>query len=414
MNFVQSTMLSLFTATACVTSTYAGNGNDDCESAEVITAGTVTALVDDYCPPHIGECSTDFDWYRITVPAGRELLVTLLILDIDGQAWPYLALSDGGATGGCPTQQLAGLAEMPGSSGLAYSWHNLTGGPREVYMSVWCYGSKPEGYVSIDYSLVTTLYTSNCVSHPDDGFSPNHTVSAARPLTESVQTDLFVKYTSPDWFEVLVPGFGSMTATATFTGTIGDVDLRMLGQGLPSSTGTGDVESVTWTNSDANARSMFLSAYIKEPHFDQCSEYQLALDISSLYGTEYCPAAENSFAIGAQLTLDTSPSATAPSWRWLSFGTRPFTSVQLFCGNQQTSIPFGDGVRCVGGSLFRLGTTVPVTTLAAFTVQSANLPAALQFQPGATWNFQTIYRDLAGPLGNGFNLSNGVAVTFLP
>ena len=34
--------------------------------------------------------------------------------------------------------------------------------------------------------------------------------------------------------------------------------------------------------------------------------------------------------------------------------------------------------------------------------------------PGDTWHFQRWYRDPAGPCGSGFNLTNGLALTFVP
>ena len=44
----------------------------------------------------------------------------------------------------------------------------------------------------------------------------------------------------------------------------------------------------------------------------------------------------------------------------------------------------------------------------------ANFPPAGQIGPGQTWYFQGWYRDPAGPCGSGFNLTNGIEVTFTP
>lgn len=88
----------------------------------------------------------------------------------------------------------------------------------------------------------------------------------------------------------------------------------------------------------------------------------------------------------------------------------------VFRGNAMVGpLPFGDGFRCAGGNIRRLG------------VQNSGLTGEYNFGPGivaasgatsipivagSTWNFQAWYRNTAGPCGNGFNLSNGLSVTF--
>jgi hypothetical protein len=87
----------------------------------------------------------------------------------------------------------------------------------------------------------------------------------------------------------------------------------------------------------------------------------------------------------------------------------------FFYGANQVAVPFGNGARCVGGSLYRL---TPISTggsgEAQFALDITNPPAPLgQVDPGETWNFQFWYRDpLAG--GANFNLSDGLEVTFCP
>jgi hypothetical protein len=41
-----------------------------------------------------------------------------------------------------------------------------------------------------------------------------------------------------------------------------------------------------------------------------------------------------------------------------------------------------------------------------------HFPSTGAIDPGDTWRFQAWYRDPAGPCGTGFNLSNGLEVTF--
>lgn len=72
--------------------------------------------------------------------------------------------------------------------------------------------------------------------------------------------------------------------------------------------------------------------------------------------------------------------------------------------------PFGDGLRCVGGSVVR------------FAVQNSGPGGVLSEGPGIaaaegigafeTWHFQAWFRDPVGPCGSGFNTSNAFEVLF--
>ena len=99
----------------------------------------------------------------------------------------------------------------------------------------------------------------------------------------------------------------------------------------------------------------------------------------------------------------------------------------LFMGYVTTEVPFGDGKLCITpsgiGGVYRYG------------VQSSGASGVLGEGPGIvayshaafggfrgfgaiaageTWNFQAWYRDPGGPCGSAFNLSNALAVTFVP
>ena len=92
----------------------------------------------------------------------------------------------------------------------------------------------------------------------------------------------------------------------------------------------------------------------------------------------------------------------------------PNQPVLLFAGtnavNGGLGVAFGDGLRCAGGNIRRLGVRVPNAVGDASWgpgLQPAGLWAA-----GDTRRFQAWYRDPSGPCGTGFNLSNGVEITF--
>jgi hypothetical protein len=95
----------------------------------------------------------------------------------------------------------------------------------------------------------------------------------------------------------------------------------------------------------------------------------------------------------------------------------PLQPALLFAGlnavNGGNGIPFGDGLRCAGQSVVRLGVDVPDANGDAS--WGPGLGANGGWGAGATRYFQGWYRDPnGGPCGSGFNLTNGVVVVFGP
>jgi hypothetical protein len=101
--------------------------------------------------------------------------------------------------------------------------------------------------------------------------------------------------------------------------------------------------------------------------------------------------------------------------------TAPYTLGILFYGPEQTSVPGGNGMRCVDAgnlSLYRAGVRLATGTGSmSFEVDLTADPfnAGLsQVQAGSTWVFQAWYRDIGGPLGQATNFSGAVAARFRP
>ena len=82
----------------------------------------------------------------------------------------------------------------------------------------------------------------------------------------------------------------------------------------------------------------------------------------------------------------------------------------FFYGPNQVLLPFGDGFRCVGGTLVRLNPPAAAAGKTANRSVDLNLQG---FMPGMSPNFQYWYRDPAAG-GTGFNLSGCIQVTFTP
>lgn len=86
----------------------------------------------------------------------------------------------------------------------------------------------------------------------------------------------------------------------------------------------------------------------------------------------------------------------------------------LFAGDQSVAeVPIGDGLRCVGGSLVRLG--LRPTGAAGVATWSGGLGASGGWLAGDSRSFQVWYRDpLGSPCGTNFNVTHALSVTLLP
>lgn len=141
-------------------------------------------------------------------------------------------------------------------------------------------------------------------------------------------------------------------------------------------------------------------------------------------GAGVCPCANqtagaqgcaNSSGNGARLVPSGSTSVAADDLRFTGFDLIPGRAALLFVGDQlaPSGVTLGDGLRCVGGAIQRLGVRAPQAN------GNANWSAGLQpvggWQAGDRRGFQVWYRDtLGGPCGSGFNLSQAIDVTFVP
>jgi len=129
---------------------------------------------------------------------------------------------------------------------------------------------------------------------------------------------------------------------------------------------------------------------------------------SANLGTNYCPVMPNSTGSPAQISAGGSLSIAAGNLE-LSAGPVPNEPFIFYTGPNQILTPFGDGFRCVGGSVVRIWPPAfAAGNVAAKTID----PAAFGLTPG-TWNFQCWFRDPAG-MGAGFNLSDGLELVLVP
>ncbi|MDP6538666.1 MAG: zinc metalloprotease [Planctomycetota bacterium] len=131
-------------------------------------------------------------------------------------------------------------------------------------------------------------------------------------------------------------------------------------------------------------------------------------------GDEGCA---NSTGSGATLAAGGSTSAGADDLAFFAGGLLASQPALLFAGtaslNGGNGVSFGDGLRCAGGTVTRLGVEVPDASGQA--IWGPGLGSSGGWSNGDTRYFQTWYRNPQGsPCGSGFNLTQGLSVSFTP
>jgi hypothetical protein len=95
----------------------------------------------------------------------------------------------------------------------------------------------------------------------------------------------------------------------------------------------------------------------------------------------------------------------------------PNSTALYFQGTTQIASAFGDGLRCAGGSVIRLGTKTNVAGTSAYPAagdQSVSVRGAVT-TAGSVRNYQVWYRNAAAfCTPSTFNLTNGLSVTWQP
>ncbi len=125
----------------------------------------------------------------------------------------------------------------------------------------------------------------------------------------------------------------------------------------------------------------------------------------------------NSSGAGGRLSAFGSLSAASDDITFSASGLLPGQPVLLFSANNAVAggsgVLFGDGLRCAGGFVRRLGVSPP--DAAGNASWGPGLRVVGGWNGGDIRRFQGWYRDpVGGPCGNEFNLTNGLTVTFQP
>lgn len=144
-----------------------------------------------------------------------------------------------------------------------------------------------------------------------------------------------------------------------------------------------------------------------------------AFDLSLGVVSNYCGGGTHSLGGSAIMSATGSTSISANDMGLFVSQAVPNRPGIFFYGPNQIAVPFGEGTRCVGGSIFRLPPAVTTSVLGTasrpldFTSAPTGGVGAGSILPGSEWNFQFWFRDPPGG-PSGFNLSDGLNVTFCP
>ncbi|MDE0892328.1 MAG: integrin alpha [Planctomycetota bacterium] len=132
----------------------------------------------------------------------------------------------------------------------------------------------------------------------------------------------------------------------------------------------------------------------------------------------YCEGLVNSTGSRGDISWSGSTSHSANALTLSASGLPNNQFGLFFYGPNQLRISFGNGLRCVGGGVFRLAPPALTSGIGEiyrdvdFNAAPMNAGAGLVV-PGSRWNFQFWYRDPAAS-GSTFNLTNGLTAPICP
>jgi len=140
---------------------------------------------------------------------------------------------------------------------------------------------------------------------------------------------------------------------------------------------------------------------------------RIAVGTCTAVGANFCASTVNSSG-GPAIISATGSASIAANDLVLQAAPVPASSTGLFYfGPTATQVTFGNGFRCVTGTIRRLGIVPASGGALTRVIDNAVPPSAGVLVAGSTWRFQAWFRDVAAG-GSNFNLSNGLRIPFAP
>jgi hypothetical protein len=124
----------------------------------------------------------------------------------------------------------------------------------------------------------------------------------------------------------------------------------------------------------------------------------------------FCPTTPNSTGHAGSLAVEGCDSHSGASLMLVASDLPPGVLARGFFGATATQVPYGDGFRCVGGTIRRLPGGV-VNRAGEFATEVDFAAVGSQLPPGTTRYFQVFHRD---HVGTGVNLTNALSIGITP
>ncbi|MFT5197822.1 MAG: hypothetical protein ACI87O_000464 [Planctomycetota bacterium] len=394
--------------------------NNFCGSAAGIGVGTYANLT---------ACGTDSDYYRVTVANNESVAIDLSFDNsngnIDCTLWDTNCLSnlDSGTTT---------------SNDESVSWTNTSGASVDVTLDVILFGGGTGPGNGYSMSVTLTPFDP-CTLISDDALEDNDFCGTAWGMADGAETNLFVSQSDADYYELCVPGGGTLHVDAFFTSANGDIDIFLyetgncgggsisnLAQGFSNS----DDENFSWTNPSPGSTTVILEARVWVGSSSACNNYDLVIagagancSGSAAIGTLYCsPANTNSIflpaliaAIGSSVASVNDVTLTVTQLPPSQFGYFLNSQDQTYIANPGDSM----GNLCVGGpsglgrhlnTLQSSGGSGVMSTVLDLTQIPTQSGINTSVVAGQTFNFQCWYRDFF--VASTSNFSDGISITF--
>jgi hypothetical protein len=344
--------------------------NDDCASATLLPAGLYTDLLAN---------TGDFDYYSILVPDGQALRATALFTH-DWAANLGLRLLDNCGTflGGSHSATDDETVLYPNSSGTTATY--------VVQVAI-----SPGTDTCLDYDLLLELIPDPCVTLPEDPNEDNDDCQEPIRVAPGTYGGLATFLLDRDVFITKVPSGETLTVELLFSHEDGNIDLTMFREGLicthvpeGSATSVTDNEIFQVTNTSGAPLDFLWELGIVVGTF-HCNSYTMVVHVTGQTGNSFCDASDGALAAcpcgnpgnpesgcdiaqgtgGFELSVaaqEDSPLNRATlvgnGYPVMSF---PGVTVIRSTGLDASSpVVFGDGLRCIGTPVVRVGAALAV------------------------------------------------------
>ena len=199
--------------------------NDDAGSASSLALGSTTGL---------SACPSDDDWYAFSAGAGQQVDINAFFDHNEGNINMTLRDAFGGV--------LASAASANNDESITYT----PSAPVDLLLQVDLFSDS--GLLPGNpYELNLALSAATCAS---DTFEPNDSLGGAAVVTATDYTGLSACEDDDDWFRVSLLNGEDVAFDVAFSAIEGNIDIELYDASsslLASSTGTGELEDVSWT-----------------------------------------------------------------------------------------------------------------------------------------------------------------------